>query len=148
VNHDLQAWIEMFFRRRRVFAYSSGWILVLFVIALMLCPPFFSSTAEIVVQQDRAPLLVSSDIQGEQNGPPPGPEMPVQEQYLNSEIELLTSFYLIEHTLDGLTPGIFTAFRLCRQLEKAMPVSLLELSERRIVIERLSQYRQLCARYD
>lgn len=95
----------MFFRRRRAFAYGAGWLLVLSVAALMLCPPYFTSTAKILVQQDRAQVPVSPGLQGFQQSPPPEPDLPIQEQDVNSEVELLTSSYLIEQTLAGLKPA-------------------------------------------
>ena len=78
MRNDFEAWLELFFRRRRAFAYGAGSVL-LFVIALsFVCPPFYASSAEIMLQGDRAQLLVSPNLEAAQitqpavvNTPPP-----------------------------------------------------------------------------
>ena len=54
------------------------------------------------MQDNRAQLLVSPDLQG--NAPPNSSAVnnPVQEQDLNSERELITSLYLVRLALEGL----------------------------------------------
>jgi uncharacterized protein involved in exopolysaccharide biosynthesis len=103
-NH-FEAWIELFFRQRRAFAYGAGSILVFAALVSFLCPPFYVSSAEIMLQQDRAPLLVSPNLEAAQITQPAIVNTPPDEQDLNSEVELLTSPYLVQRAVDGLAPG-------------------------------------------
>src|SRR5215467_3479571 len=104
MGNNLQAWLELFFRRRRAFAYGAGSILLFVMLVSFLCPPFFSSTAEIMIQQDRAQLLVSPTLHAVQDNQPTVVNSPPGEQDLNSELELLGSPYVIEQALSGLKP--------------------------------------------
>ncbi len=104
MENDLQAWIELFFRRRHAFAYAAGSVLLFVVAVSMICPPFYASDAEIMIQQDRAQLLVSPSLQAAEVSQPTVVHAPPGEQDLNSELELLSSPYLIQRALAGLKP--------------------------------------------
>jgi hypothetical protein len=56
----------------------------------------------VLVQDNRAQLLVSPDLQGSTPQNSAAVNNPVQEQDLNSERELITSLYLVRLALDGL----------------------------------------------
>ena len=105
MGNDLEAWLELFFRRRRAFAYGVGSVMLFVTLASFLCPPFYASDAEILLQQDRAQLLVSPNLEAAQITQPAVVNTPPGEQDLNSEVELLTSPYLIERATDGLVPA-------------------------------------------
>jgi uncharacterized protein involved in exopolysaccharide biosynthesis len=94
--------LEMLCRRRAV-ALGVG-LLVFGSIALgtIVWPPTYVSKGEILVQSNRAELLVSPGLQ-ENYGMQPGASVsPVTEQDLNSEAELLNSSYLVEQALSGV----------------------------------------------
>jgi uncharacterized protein involved in exopolysaccharide biosynthesis len=94
-------WIEQIFRRRRL-ALRIG-LLVFGVIALgsILWPPTYESSSKILVQSNRAQLLVSPGLK-EDAGNQSTQAVPVAEQDLNSEVELLTSPFLIQQALTGM----------------------------------------------
>ncbi|HVB55178.1 MAG TPA: hypothetical protein VNE63_01930 [Candidatus Acidoferrales bacterium] len=100
-NEALIQWIETIFRRRRL-AFSVG-LLVFGVIALgsLLWAPTYESVAEILVQSNRVQLLVSPGLK-EDAANQSTQTVPVMEQDLNSEVELLTSPSLIQQALAGL----------------------------------------------
>jgi uncharacterized protein involved in exopolysaccharide biosynthesis len=102
VRRDLNYWTELVFRRRTAFLEAAGIVFGLVVIGTMLWPPVYESTAEILVQNNRAQLLVSPDLQTESAQNPAIITNPVSEQDLNSEVELITSTPLIEQALKGL----------------------------------------------
>jgi uncharacterized protein involved in exopolysaccharide biosynthesis len=74
------------------------------VIGTLLWPPLYRSSAAIFVQNNRAQLLVSPDLQTESSQNPAIIANPVSEQDLNSEVELLTSVHLIRQAIMGLRP--------------------------------------------
>jgi uncharacterized protein involved in exopolysaccharide biosynthesis len=98
-------WLEVFFRRQATIRQIFLAVVVPAAILLLIWPPVYKSTAKILVQsnQAQAQLLVSPEVQ--QPGTAPGyiNSVPVTEQDLNSESELLTSPYLIEGALAGET---------------------------------------------
>lgn len=102
VRRDLNYWTELVFRRRTAFLEAAGIVLGLVVIATLLWPPVYQSTAEILVTNNRAQLLVSPDLQTESAQNPAIITNPVSEQDLNSEVELITSIPLIEQALKGM----------------------------------------------
>ena len=104
MKKDLEAWLELLFRRRYAFAYGVGSIMLSVTLLSFFCPPFFVSTAEIMLQQDRAQLLVSPNLEAGQLTQPAIANTPPDEQDLNSEAELLTSPYLIKRAVEGLKP--------------------------------------------
>ena len=103
-NDLLQFWLELPFRRRRTFRQVAGTALGVILFATLAWPPIYRSTGEILVQDNRAQLLVSPGLQENTSNQPTVVSSPVSEQDLNSELELLTSESLIEQTLSEL-PG-------------------------------------------
>ena len=126
-RRDLNYWIELLFRRRVAFFETAGIIFGLVVIGTLLWPPLYRSSAQIFVQNNRAQLLVSPDLQTESSQNPAIIANPVSEQDLNSEVELLTSVHLIKEAIMGLRPphetlggGLFhDTFGLALQLPDA-----------------------------
>ncbi len=102
IRRDLHYWIELLFRRKNAFLETAGIIFGLVVIGTLLWPPLYQSSAKILVQDNRAQLLVSPDLQTESSQNPAIIANPVSEQDLNSEVELLTSIHLIKQAIAGL----------------------------------------------
>jgi polysaccharide biosynthesis protein PslE len=100
-NEALMNWVEQIFRRRTL-ALRVG-LLVFGVIAIgsLLWAPSYESVSEILVQSNRAQLLVSPGLK-EDAANQATQTVPVGEQDLNSEVELLTSPFLIQQALAGL----------------------------------------------
>ena len=100
-SESLIVWIEQIFRRRAL-ALRVG-LIVFGVIALgsILWPPTYESTSKILVQSNRAQLLVSPGLK-EDAANQSTQAQPVAEQDLNSEVELLTSPFLIKQALAGM----------------------------------------------
>jgi polysaccharide biosynthesis protein PslE len=94
--------VEFLFRRKKSFLETAGVVLIVVVGATLLWPPVYESTAKILVQDNRAQLLVSPDLQHESTQNPAIVTNPVSEADLNSEVELLTSIYLIRQAVTGL----------------------------------------------
>lgn len=100
-NEALMNWVEQIFRRRAL-ALRVG-LLVFGVIALgsILWAPTYESVCEILVQSNRAQLVVSPGLK-EDAANQATQTVPVGEQDLNSEVELLTSPILIQQALAGM----------------------------------------------
>jgi uncharacterized protein involved in exopolysaccharide biosynthesis len=100
-SEALIQWIERIFRRR-VLAFRVG-LLVFGIIAVgsLLWSPTYESVSDILVQSNRAQLLVSPGLK-ENASNQTTQAVPVMEQELNSEVELLTSPALIRQGLAGL----------------------------------------------
>jgi uncharacterized protein involved in exopolysaccharide biosynthesis len=102
VRRDLNYWIELLFRRKNAFLETAAIVFGLVVLGTLLWPPVYESTAKIFVQDNRAQLLVSPDLQTESSQNPAIVANPVSEQDLNSEVELITSIHLIRQAIAGL----------------------------------------------
>lgn len=102
VKRDFKYWAELMLRRRTAFLETAGIVFGLIVLATLLWPPIYQSTAKILVQNNRAQLLVSPDLQTESAQNPAIITNPVSEQDLNSEVELLTSINLIKRAIAGI----------------------------------------------
>jgi uncharacterized protein involved in exopolysaccharide biosynthesis len=100
-SESIIVWIEQIFRRRAL-ALRVG-LIVFGVIALgsILWPPTYESTSKILVQSNRAQLLVSPGLK-EDAANQATQTNPVAEQDLNSEVELLTSPFLIKQALTAM----------------------------------------------
>jgi uncharacterized protein involved in exopolysaccharide biosynthesis len=100
-NEALMNWVEQIFRRKTL-ALRVG-LLVFGVIAIgsLLWAPSYESNSEILVQSNRAQLLVSPGLK-EDAANQATQTVPVGEQDLNSEVELLTSPILIQQALAGM----------------------------------------------
>ncbi|MGH7915458.1 MAG: GumC family protein [Candidatus Binataceae bacterium] len=99
---DLNYWIELLFRRKNAFLETAGIIFGLVALGTLLWPPVYKSTAEIFVQDNRAQLLVSPNLQTGSSQNPSIVANPVNEQDLNSEVELLTSIHLVKQAIAGI----------------------------------------------
>src|SRR5579863_4518974 len=112
---NLELLLEMLCRRRAV-ALGVG-LLVFGSIALgsILLPPTYVSKGDVLVQSNRAELLVSPGLQDNDGMHSGASASAVTEQDLNSEVELLGSSYLIEQALSGVPvheeKGFLTAAR-------------------------------------
>jgi uncharacterized protein involved in exopolysaccharide biosynthesis len=99
---DINYWIDLVLRRRLTIMLVGGCLFGLVVLGTVVWPPTYESTAKILVQENRAQLLISSNL-GQENAQQPAViANPVTEQDLNSERELLTSFYLVRKSVQGL----------------------------------------------
>ena len=106
MNRDLTYWIEMIFRRRITVLEVCGVVFGLVVIGTIMWPPVYQGTAKIFVRDNRAELLVSPGIAANPQQNPAVVNNPVNEEDLNSEMELLTSTYIIRRAIESLTPPI------------------------------------------
>lgn len=95
-------WIELVGRRRQVFVEVAVVTMAVVLAATFLWPPVYRSSAKILVQDNRAQLLVSPALDGNSSGQATAVAGNVTEEDLNSERELLGSDYLIEQALSGL----------------------------------------------
>jgi uncharacterized protein involved in exopolysaccharide biosynthesis len=108
-SKDLSYWIDLAERRRVTVMLVGACFFGLVVAGTIFWPPTYESTAKILVQENRAQLLVSSNLGQENAQQPAVVANPVTEEDLNSERELLTSFYLVRQTLQGLpVPAPYT----------------------------------------
>jgi uncharacterized protein involved in exopolysaccharide biosynthesis len=102
IPNTYRDWIDLAYRRRRI-AFLAG-LTVFGVVALgtLLWPPVYLSNCQVLVQDNRAQLLVSPDLQGNSAPNSAAVTNPVSEQDLNSERELITSLYLVRLALQDL----------------------------------------------
>src|SRR6267142_3571587 len=89
-------WIDIAIRRRRVALMAGLTIFGIVAIGTLLCSPVYVSNCQILVQDNRAELLVSPGLQENAPQSPSAVANPVNEQDLNSERELITSLYLVK----------------------------------------------------
>ena len=87
--------LEVFFRRQKVFIKVAATVFGVVVLGTALWPSIYESTAEILIQDNRAELLVSPNIQSDVTRDATVIAQPVSQEDLNSELELLTSLQLI-----------------------------------------------------
>lgn len=102
ISNNYKDWIELAYRRRRIALIAGLTVFGVIAVGTFLWPPDYQSNCQVLVQDNRAQLLVSPDLQasGQQN--PSGVTNPVSEQDLNSERELITSLYLVRLALEDL----------------------------------------------
>ena len=100
-NESLIVWIEQIFRRRKLFLKVGLIVFGVIAIGSILWPPTYESTSKILVQSNRAQLLVSPGLK-EDAANQATQTNPVAEQDLNSEVELLTSPFLIKQALSAM----------------------------------------------
>ncbi|HEV3113797.1 MAG TPA: hypothetical protein VGY99_25190 [Candidatus Binataceae bacterium] len=118
--HDLSIdqWVQFALRRRVIMAEVAAAILVVVVIATFVWPPSYESTAKILIQDNRAQLLVSPALESNTPNQPGVVANAVTEEDLNSERELITSDYLIQAALEGLpNPKVGTGSKLTAVVE-------------------------------
>jgi uncharacterized protein involved in exopolysaccharide biosynthesis len=102
-------WIDLVYRRRRTAIGSALIIFGLIAVGTLVWPPVYASTCQVLVQDNRAQLLVSPGMQGSAQQGPSAISNPVSEQDLNSERELITSEYLVKQVVaDMPVPPAFT----------------------------------------
>ena len=97
-----EPWVQFALRRRVVMIEVAVVIMAVVAAATFLWPPIYKSTAEILVQDNRAQLLVSPALENNAPNQPAVVANAVTEEDLNSERELISSDYLIQQALDGL----------------------------------------------
>ncbi len=95
-------WIEIAWRRRRIALIAGLTVFGVVAVGTLLWPPLYSSNCQVLVQDNRAQLLVSPELQGNAPQSPAAVSNPVSEQDLNSERELITSLYLVRLALEDL----------------------------------------------
>jgi len=101
-----EQWVQFALRRRVVMIEVASVIIAMVAAATFLWPPDYISTAKILVQDNRAQLLVSPALENTTPNQPAVLANAVTEEDLNSERELLSSDYLVQEALDGLPmPG-------------------------------------------
>jgi uncharacterized protein involved in exopolysaccharide biosynthesis len=104
-NKPLIYWVELVCRRRHRVITIGAMVFAAVLAVTIFWPPTYKSTAQILVQDNRAQLLVSPDLeQGDSAERPAVVSNPVTEEDLNSEKELLTSDYLVGQAISGLQP--------------------------------------------
>jgi polysaccharide biosynthesis protein PslE len=102
-------WIDIAIRRRRVALMAGLTIFGIVAIGTLLCSPVYVSNCQILVQDNRAELLVSPGLQENAPQSPSAVANPVNEQDLNSERELITSFNLVRLVVADLpVPASYT----------------------------------------
>jgi uncharacterized protein involved in exopolysaccharide biosynthesis len=99
---SFEQWVQFALRRRVVMIEVAVAIMAAVVAATFLWPPEYKSTADILVQDNRAQLLVSPALDNNTPNQPTIVANAITEEDLNSERQLLTSDYLVEQALDGL----------------------------------------------
>src|SRR5260370_41815212 len=99
--NNYRDWIELAYRRRRIALIAGLTVFGIVALGTLLWPPAYLSNSQVLVQDNRAQLLVSPDLQTNPQ-PNSGAVNPVSEQDLNSERELITSLYLVRLALQDL----------------------------------------------
>jgi uncharacterized protein involved in exopolysaccharide biosynthesis len=99
---DLAYWSDLLVRRRAVALPTAAVVFGLITIGTLLWPPTYQSDAKIMVQDKRAQYLVSPDLQDDRLAEQAVVARPVTQEDLNSELELLTSTYLIKQAIADL----------------------------------------------
>jgi uncharacterized protein involved in exopolysaccharide biosynthesis len=94
--------MDIAWRRRRIAMIAGLMVFGVVAVGTLVWPPLYSSNCQVLVQDNRAQLLVSPDLQGSTPQNSAAVNNPVQEQDLNSERELITSLYLVRLALEGL----------------------------------------------
>lgn len=101
-NHYVDYWLDLVYRRRVTLLVVVGVVMTLVVLVTLVWPPVYKSHAEILVQDNRAQLLVSPGLQTSSPQNPAVVANPVSQQDLNSEVQLLTSPYLVRRAIASL----------------------------------------------
>ena len=101
-NVELRSWVELIFRRRAIALETFAILFGIVVLGTVLWLPEYQSIAKILVQDNRAQLLVSPNLRDSSPKDATIVVNPVSEQDLNSEVELITSLYLVKRAITGL----------------------------------------------
>ncbi len=94
--------IHFALRRRVIMTEVAAAIMAVVAIATFVWPPTYKSSAKILIQDNRAQLLVSPALENNSPNQPAVVANTVTEEELNSERELISSDYLVEEALEGL----------------------------------------------
>lgn len=105
-TRDFNYWTEMIFRRRVTVLEVCAVVFGLVVVGTLIWPPTYQGTAKIFVRDNRAELLVSPGLSSNTPQNPAVVANPVNEEDLNSEMELLTSTYIIKRAIADLPPPV------------------------------------------
>ncbi|HLH77659.1 MAG TPA: hypothetical protein VKV28_12725 [Candidatus Binataceae bacterium] len=105
-SRDLNYWLELAVRRHLIIIEVAGTVFGVVLLITVLWPPVYASRAEILVQRNRAQLLVSPDLGGADQAKQEIVSTPVSEEELNSERELLSSPYLVRKAIEGVSPPV------------------------------------------
>jgi uncharacterized protein involved in exopolysaccharide biosynthesis len=103
-TQTLELWIEMVCRRWAVALQAGLFTFGIVALGSLALPPTYQSVAKVLVESNRAQLLVSPGLQQDSPNQPSALTSPVTEQDLNSEVELLSSPLLVQGALEGV-PG-------------------------------------------
>ena len=131
-----EQWVQFALRRRVVMIEVAVVIMAVVAAATFLWPPVYQSTAKILVQDNRAQLLVSPALENNTPNQPAVVANAVTEEDLNSERELLSSDYLIQQALDGLPmpkPGAGGKVAAAVRVDSRSSDHALRLAPRRIL---------------
>jgi uncharacterized protein involved in exopolysaccharide biosynthesis len=102
-------WIDLVYRRRRTATGAALLIFAVIAVGTLIWPPRYTSSCQIMVQDNRAQLLVSPGLQQNAQQSPSAVVNPVSEQDLNSERELITSLYLVKQVVTAMpVPRTYT----------------------------------------
>ncbi len=110
VTWSMEFVLELLWRRRAMALEVGAAAFGIIALVSILLPPTYVSRAEVLVQSNRAELLVSPGLQGAYSMQPGASVSPVTEQDLNSEAALLGSSYLIDEALSGVPAHEDTGF--------------------------------------
>src|SRR5260370_42225968 len=99
---SINYFLEVFFRRKKTFVEVAAIVFGIAILGTALWPASYQSTAEILVQDNRAELLVSPNLQSGMTKDTAVITNPVSQEDLNSELELLTSLQLIRAPVKDL----------------------------------------------
>ncbi len=101
-RRDINYWLDLAYRRRVTLIEVASVVMGLVVLITLVWPPVYRSHAKILIQDNRAQLLASPALQTDSPENPAIVANPVSEQDLNSEVQLLTSLYLVKRAVAGL----------------------------------------------
>jgi uncharacterized protein involved in exopolysaccharide biosynthesis len=111
--------VQFALRRRVIMTEVAVAILAAVAVATFVWPPSYKSTADILIQDNRAQLLVSPALENNTPNQPAVVTNAVTEEDLNSERELISSDYLVQEALEGLpAPGAATGGKLVAIVEQ------------------------------
>jgi len=102
---SINYFLEVFFRRKKTFVEVAAIVLAIAILGTALWPASYKSTGQILVQDNRAELLVSPNIQNGMTKDAAVIANPVSQEDLNSELELLTSLQLIRAAVRDMPAG-------------------------------------------
>lgn len=127
IPNTYRDWIDLAYRRRRIALLAGLTVFSVVALGTFLWPPVYLSNCQVLVQDNRAQLLVSPDLQGNSARNSATVTNPVSEQDLNSERELITSLYLVRMALQDLPIPPAYAHRSSIAMAAAKGVLLLPL---------------------